>query len=324
MHQALDSRCSNRGSIVWATMDQGVSALIIVCGFVLGIGCLGISWFRRRRQHQREIEDVVRRLGGRWADPGAEVPPQVMLDPLSGSPYSNTDRPYDRGFWAEYRGRTVLGMEFTIRTHSTTSGTQKSRRYVVKVLGLQLPTVVLRPQRDIPAELWQGLQAIATGTAEFDDRYDVRAADRHAALQLITPAVFAWLMGRSEPMGLPVTSSASGLETTGAEVLPGWTTTAVLNQLCDLADLVQYGAVQQLPRLEQQTTRPPGNRVLSIGGIALCVAAAVFWIGAFTISDPSGGLVVILVILGLVGGGIAIERMLNRKARRMRSKQSFR
>lgn len=307
-------------------MDQGVSALIIVCGFVLGFVCLGVAGFRRRRQHRREIEDVVRSLGGHWAQPGSEIPSELLLDPLTGSPYSNTDLPYDRAFWADYRGRRILGIEYTLRTYSSTSSvpsSERSKRYLVKALGVQLPTLVLRPQLNIPTEQWSGLQTMPSGIAEFDDRYDVRAADRQAASQVITPAVFAWLTSRPEPV-LPTICSSSGLETANNGVLPGWTTMAVTNQLCDLADLAQHGSVQQFPRLEPQSTRPRGDRGLSTAGIALCLAAALFWIGSFTVSDPGGGLVVILVILGLVGAGIGIERLLNRKARRKRNQQSLR
>src|SRR5690606_16567800 len=88
--------------------------------------------------------------------------------------------------------------------------------------------------------------------------------------------------------------------------------------------LVEYGAVQRTPRLERHTVPPVVNRALRVAGIALCVAAGVFWVGVYTVKDPGGGLVVIAVLLGLVGLGVGVERLLNRKARRMLHRKEVR
>src|SRR5690606_9971843 len=144
----------------------------------------------------------------------------------------------------QYRGRTVLLLEYSVRRTTYNDGTtttQTSKHFLVKVLGPRLPDLAIGPQRNIPTEIYPGLQTAPTGVTEFDDTYDVRAAHPQAVSQVVTRPVIGWLMRRPEPLGYRITCSASGVEMSGSDVLPGWSTTVILNELCDLADLVEYG-----------------------------------------------------------------------------------
>jgi len=278
---------------------DGVIPLIIFCGLVVPLLGFGIASWRRKNRLRREIVDLGRRLGVRRFGADTGLPYGWINDPITGDGYSQTSKLFDHAFSAEYRGRLVVALEFT--KVDPTDGTSRTRHHAVQLVGLPTPRLRILPHRSsIRTDRWLALTETRTGVPEFDRRYRVLAEDPDAARKALSPAVLHWFVRRPEGRGTLITFAGDGLEVTAEGVLPGWDTTRLINDLVDLADLVQYGEVRPGPRLELSTRPPPGNGALTGAAGCVLVADLIFWLGAFTISNPRSGFAVIGLLSGLV------------------------
>ncbi len=293
-------------------MDQGVSALIIVCGFIVGFVGLGIGGWRKRKRQRKEADDLGRRLGARWFTAATGLPFGRIHDPITGNPYSGTGQVFDYAFAAEYRGRRVVAMEFSTMSGSSTSRS-RVRNHSVQVLGPQTPVLMVLPRNSALAGLWKDLTEVPVGSAEFDGRFMVLVKDP-ANFPGLPAAAVAWFLARPNGV-LIVKFTGDGFEVSSPGPLPGWDTTRLINDLVDLCDLVETGQVRPAPRLELASQAPPHNGVLNALSGCLLGATVIFWLAAFTISNPSSGLVVIGVLVGLVVVGVGLNWLLQRRRR---------
>ncbi|MFC7625315.1 hypothetical protein [Microlunatus sp. GCM10028923] len=294
-------------------MDQGISALIIVCGFVIGF--VGIAVASRRRKHRlrAETDDLGRRLGARWFTAELGLPFGRVADPLTDTPYTGTGKAFDYAFAAEYRGRRVVLLEYSTQT-VTSGSTSRTSHHSIQVLGPRTtPIKIISRALALPTVLFGGLTEAPTGHARFDEQFRVLAKDPATVAGAVPPSVIDWLLAHPQGQAAMITFAGDGFEIAMPGPLPGWDATRTLNELVDLADVYESGAVRLSQRLELTTQQPPGNKALSIGAGCLIGATVIFWITAFTISNPSSGLVVIAVLVGLVAVGVLLNRLLARR-----------
>lgn len=297
-------------------MDQGISALIIVCGFVIGFVGIAVASLRRKRRLRAESDDLGRRLGARWFTADLGLPFGRVADPLTGAPYTGTGKPFDYAFAAEYRGRRVVLLEYATETVSS-GARSRVVHHSIQVLGPRtVPLKIISRSAGIPAVLFGGLTEAPTGHARFDEQFQVLAADPATVAGAVPPAVIDWLLAHSHGESAMITFAGDGFEIAMPGPLPGWNSTRTLNELADLADVYESGAVHPSQRLELTTQPPPANKGLSAAAGCLLGATVIFWITAFTISNPSSGLVVIGVLVGLVAVGVLLNRLLARRRRR--------
>jgi LPXTG-motif cell wall-anchored protein len=297
-------------------MEQGVTALIIVCGLILGFAGIGVAATRKRRRYHKEADDLGRRLGARWFTSQTGLPYGRVDDPLTGAALSQTSEQFDYAFAAEYRGRRVVALEY-----STLSGTGNSksrvRHHSVQVLGPRTPVAVVLPRNSIVAELRKDLTEVPVGSPEFEERFMLLVKDPASFPGLPVPAL-AWFLARPDGPFSMIKFTGDGFEVSAPGPLPGWDTTKLINDLVDLCDLVETGQVHPSPRLELVSQDPPYNVVL--GTLSGCVigGTVVFWLAAFTISNPSSGMVVLAILGGLLVLVIGLGWFARRRRRRGR------
>lgn len=297
-------------------MDQGVTALIIVCGLIIGFVGLGIASRRRRKRYQKEADDLGRQLGARWFTSDTGLPYGRIHDPLTGAKYSGTGQQFDYAFAVEYRGRRVVALEYSTVTGASDSSS-RVRHHSVQVLGPPTPVLLVLPRNPAVASLWKDLTEVPVGTPEFDDRFMVLVKDPAEYPGLPLPVV-TWFLARPEGLVSMVRSTGDGFEFSSPGPLPGWDTSRLINDLVDLCDLVESGQVRPTPRLELVSQSPPYNGVLITLSGFLLGATVIFWLSAFTISNPSSGMVVIGVLAGIVVVLVGLGWLVQRRRRRSR------
>ena len=285
-------------SLRLATMDQGVTALIIVCGLILGFAGIGVAATRKRRRYHKEADDLGRRLGARWFTSQTGLPYGRVDDPITGAPLSQTSERFDYAFAAEYRGRRIVALEYSTLSGSTRSRS-RVRHHSVQVLGPRIPVAVVLPRNSIMAELRKDLAEVPVGSPEFEERFMLLVKDPASFPGLPLPAV-AWFLARPEGPFSMIRFTGDGFEVNGPGPLPGWGTTKLINDLVDLCDLVESGQVRPSSRLELVTQDPPYNVVLSTLSGCVIGGTVIFWLAAFTISNPSSGMVVLAILGGLL------------------------
>ncbi|WP_152360456.1 hypothetical protein [Microlunatus speluncae] len=294
-------------------MEEGVAPLIIVCGFIVGFIGIGVASWRKRKRQRKEADDLGRQLGARWFTSDTGLPFGRVEDPLTGAPYSGTGQQFDYAFAVEYRGRRVVALEYSTVSVSASSRS-RTRYHAVQVLGPQTPLMIILPRNPALAGLWKELTEVPAGDAAFDERFMMLVKDP-ATFPGLPAAAVAWFLAGPERQLMMIKFAGDGFEVSAPGPLPGWDTTKVINDLVDLCDLVETGQVRPSPRLELATQPPPHNGVLNALSGCLLGATVIFWLAAFTISNPSSGLVVIGVLVGLVVVGVGLNVLLQRRRR---------
>lgn len=297
-------------------MDQGISALIIVCGFVIGFAAIMFASLRRKRRLRAESDDLGRRLGARWFTAAQGLPFGRVADPFTGSPYTGTAKTFDYAFAAEYRGHRTVLLEYAIRT-VTAGSTSRVVHHSIQVLGPPTPLLkIISRSIGLPAPFFGELKEAPLGHAGFDDRFQVLGQDPAAVAGALPQPVIDWFLALPQDRAVFITFAGDGFEAALPGPLPGWDATRTLNELADLADLYLSGSVHPGQRLELGSQPPPNNKVLSAGGGIVIGVTVIFWITAFTISNPASGFVVIAVLAGLVGVGVLLNLLLARRRHR--------
>jgi len=294
---------------------ESVLPLVVVLCLTAGIGCLIVAAGRARRQDRAEVDELVAWLGARRYTPETGLPPGSGVDVFADAGPVDGDRPFDDAFGLEYRGRQIVAVGYTRALHSGVARSHTSR-HVVQVLGVKAPPILVASRVGVARIALPQLTEVATGEPAFDARYVVLTDDPALRSVELPAAVRDWFLARPDPYPTMISFTGDRIEATGWGPLPGWELVGTIDDLVELADVVQYGASRGLPRLVAEPRSPAGNRALIGVGAGLAVLGLLVWIGGYTLTDPGGGLVVILVLGGLVGGAVLLNRWLERRKAR--------
>lgn len=180
--------------------------LPILAFVALFVGLLTYA-LRRAKQRRQALRAVAERLGLSFVEGGAAWtagPGARLLARFAGfHPFGRGDRPGIKNlvfgtrdgvdwtsfdYWYQYE---------TPSAENDTSVSVETHGVAAVRVPLALPTVSIEPRtllRKLGA-LVEGVPEVATGSPAFDEAYLVRSSSRELALELLTPAMGAYLLG---------------------------------------------------------------------------------------------------------------------------------